>query len=379
MTSYVDFYKKHNICPVFNNIDSKYLHQRQALYYQLGIVPAFLKDKTILEFGPGNGINSIYTQSLEPKEYILVDANPTSLENCKKNFTEAFPNHTNYHFIESLIDTFQSDQKFDLVICEGLIPHQHDPLSCAKKAASFTKTGGLFIHTCHDFISFLSEHLRSFIAFIQSDPSQEFDQRVSSIAEFLKSHFTTLKSMSRSHKDWVIDNTMQTEHWQTTPLFSINDSIEAFKEDYIIFSSSPHFIADWRWYKNLTDSNNEFLFNEFAQEQFWGNIHNFIDTRFTFPKRGVLENQKLYQVAVAIKSEIADYMTDPNDKRKNTLLVTLKNMQALVNEFSKETALALECYIENLQRVFDNQPTQFKHFHQWWGRGMQFISLLKVK
>lgn len=379
MTSYIDFYKKHNICPVFNKIDSKYLQQRAALYQQLGIVPAFLKGKTILEFGPGNGINSIYTLSLGPKEYLLVDANPKSLENCQKNFSQAFPNQTNYQFIESLIDDFQSDQKFDLVICEGVIPHQQDPASCARKAASFTKEGGLFIHTCHDFISFLSEHLRSFIAFIQSDPTQEFDQKVDSIAEFLKNHFTILKSMSRSHRDWVIDNTMQIEHWQTTPLFSIFDSIETFKSSYSILNSSPQFTADWRWYKNLTDSNNDFLFNEHAQSQFWKNVHNFIDARFVFPERDILENQELYQTAAEVKSYIANYMKDPSDKKKQLLITILKKLKNLVHKFSIETALAIECYLENLERVFEKKPTHFKHFHQWWGRGMQFISLLKVK
>lgn len=378
MTSYVDYYKKHNVCPVFNIIDPSYLKKRAALYYQMGIVPALLKDKTVLEFGPGNGINSIYTQSLEPKEYVLVDANPKSLENCEKNFKEAFPESTNYRFVESLIDDFQSDQKFDVVICEGLIPHQHNPSACARKAASFTRDGGLFIHTCHDFISFLSERLRSFIAYIQSDSTLPFNERVSDIALFLKDHFTVLKAMSRTHEDWVIDSTMQTEHWHKTPLFSIRDSIDTFKDEFVVFGTSPSFISDLRWYKNLTDDHDHFLINDYAQTYFWEHVHNFIDTRYSFPKRKASENQALYQLAIDIQHAIDRFMTTPSNEHQTQILSLLDILFENVNTFSKETALAILCFKENLHRVFNKEPTQFKHFHTWWGRGMQFISLLKV-
>ena len=352
--------------------------KRAALYFQLGLAPALVQDKTILEFGPGNGINSLYTQSLKPKEYVLVDGNPTSLENCVKNFSEAFPDSTNYKVVESLIDNFESDQKFDIVICEGLIPHQHDPVSCAKKAASFTKEGGLFIHTCHDFISFLAERLRSFIAYIQSDSSLAFDQRVDDIALFLKDHFTVLKAMSRTHRDWVIDSTMQTEHWHKTPLFSIRDSIKAFEDEFVVFGTSPSFTADLRWYKNLTDSSDEFLINEHAELYFWEHVHNFIDTRFTFSKREASENKALYQVAVNIQYAIDRYMEDSSSLHQSQLLELLNQLGQNVAAFSKETTRAIDCFTLNLQRVFNKEPAQFTHFHQWWGRGMQFISLLKV-
>ncbi|MCH9632031.1 MAG: hypothetical protein S4CHLAM6_03540 [Chlamydiae bacterium] len=376
-TSYVDFYKKHNICPVLNNIDPLFLKKRAALYFQLGIFPSFLKDKTVLEFGPGNGINSLYTNSLGPKEYVLVDANPTSLENCKKNFQDSFDEHDNYSFVNSLVDDFQTNKKFDLVICEGLIPHQHDPKSCAKHAASFTKTGGLFVLTCHDFLSFLSEKLRCFISYISVDKDWNFDQKVDQITAQLSSHFKILKSMNRKQRDWVIDNTMQVEHWTETPLFSVHDAIEALDESFIPVGSSPKFINDLRWYKDLTDDN-DFLFNKHALEKYWKNVHNLIDFRFEFPERSARANKELYQMSINIKKLISNYLAEPSNSNGEAIIALLYEIKRSVEEFSEETARAIQCYIDNLSRVFNQQPTNFTHFQNWWGRGMQFLSLLKV-
>lgn len=376
-TSYIDFYKKHNICPVLNNIDPLFLKKRAALYFQLGICPSFLKDRTILEFGPGNGINSLYTNSLGPKEYVLVDANPTSLENCKKHFNDSFENHDNYSLVNSLVDEFQTEQKFDLVLCEGLIPHQHNPTSCAKHAASFTKTGGLFVLTCHDFLSFLSEQLRCFISYISVNKEWGFDQKVDQITKQLSPHFTTLKSMNRKHRDWVIDNVMQLEHWTETPLFSVHDAIETFKEDFIPFGSSPRFINDLRWYKDLT-SENEFLLNEHALEKYWKNVHNLIDYRFEFPERDASANKELYQMSINVKKLTSNYLNEPSNSNGEAIIALLQEIRGSVEEFSKETAKSIECYIENLNRVFNNEPAQFTHFQNWWGRGMQYLSLLKV-
>ncbi len=376
-TSYVDFYKEHNICPVLNNVDPKFQKKRAALYFQLGIFPSFLKDKSVLEFGPGNGINSLYTNSLGPKNFVLVDANPTSLENCKKHFEEAFPNQKNYHFVESLVAEYKTNERFDLVICEGLIPHQYDPQVCAKQVATFTQVGGLFVLTCHDFLSFLSETLRSFISFIGVDKSLNFDQKVDQIADQLKDHFNILKSMNRNQRDWVIDNTMQVEHWTTTPLFSVHDAIETFKDEFIPFGCSPNFINDWRWYKDIT-VDGELTFNEHAQEKYWKNAHNFIDFRFEFPERDANSNKELYQMSVKLKALISNYIDDSSENNGQAIIEILKKIHSSVDEFSKETAQCIACYIENLDRVFNNQSTHFTHFQNWWGRGMQFLSLLRV-
>jgi len=79
---FIDFYRRHGISPVSQNISNlkKHLERRKALYRHLGIPPTLVKDRTVIEFGPGNGHNAIYTTSLNPSRYVLVDGNPTGLK-----------------------------------------------------------------------------------------------------------------------------------------------------------------------------------------------------------------------------------------------------------------------------------------------------------
>ena len=47
-TPYLDFYNKHGVSPVANNVNwDLHFIQRRALYYQLGITPGIVKDRKI--------------------------------------------------------------------------------------------------------------------------------------------------------------------------------------------------------------------------------------------------------------------------------------------------------------------------------------------
>ena len=80
--SFVDFYTKHDISPVQQDISSleKHFQRRESLYKILGIIPVFLKGKKIIEFGPGSGHNAIYTATLNPGQYVLVDGNKRGIQ-----------------------------------------------------------------------------------------------------------------------------------------------------------------------------------------------------------------------------------------------------------------------------------------------------------
>src|SRR3989338_3644467 len=162
---YLDFYKKHAISPVANSVDiKKHFQQREALYRRLCIIPSFLKNKKVIEFGPGNGVNALYTMSLQPQEYILVDGNEIGIDNCKNNFLRYYPNNSNYSIKKELIENYESDTDFDLVICEGLLPNQMNPSKFSQHVGRCVKRGGIYIITCHDAVSNISEILRGLIS-----------------------------------------------------------------------------------------------------------------------------------------------------------------------------------------------------------------------
>ena len=131
-TAFVDFYSKNKISPVSQNIDDLDLHfqRRNSLFSNLGLPVSLLKDCDILEFGPGTGHNALYTISLMPKRYYLVDGNPKGLEDTKKLLSRySIPD---LKLFSTLFLDFQVKDSFDIVWAEGCIPRQTDPISILK-------------------------------------------------------------------------------------------------------------------------------------------------------------------------------------------------------------------------------------------------------
>ena len=84
--AFLDFYAQHNVVPVHYERDDAFVARRTWLSATLGIPPALLRDAHVLEFGPGTGDNAMVTASHGPRRYVLVDANPASLEALHERF-----------------------------------------------------------------------------------------------------------------------------------------------------------------------------------------------------------------------------------------------------------------------------------------------------
>lgn len=374
---YLDFYAEHNISPVANNVNLD-LHfiQRKALYHHLGITPKCIEERNILEFGPGNGINALFTISMNPDQYILVDANPTGIKNCQKNLEHFFANK-NWKVVDSLIDKFEINEKFDLVICEGLLPNQINPEQMAQYCGKFVKKGGLFTLTCHDMVSTLSETLRCLPGMLLIKNIDDFDEKVSILSDFYKPHLSHLKGMTRTNEEWVIDNILNAEFWQDAPLFSIEEAIDALYDDFEVHLTSPSFHSDWTWYKSIEDV--KVHFNSLMIENYWRYMHSFIDWRVTSPPRQEIENKELSQLCRDIRTQVKNSLNDNSEI--NFLLENCQKLSDYLPDENLVTRHSLKSYIDGLNEYLVKgriNPEKFSSFGAWWGRGMQYISFIKT-
>jgi SAM-dependent methyltransferase len=373
---YLDFYGKHGISPVANEVNlSTHFVQRKALYYQLGILNGSIRDRHVLEFGPGNGVNALYTISQEPKQYVLVDANPTGIENCKNNLNRFYPER-NWQIIDSMIEKYNSDEKVDLVICEGLLPNQVNPEKMAKHCASFVKDGGLFVFTCHDMISTVSETLRCLPGVLLIRNVNSFDEKVTKLANFYAPHLAYLDGMTRTKEEWVVDNILNAEFWQDAPLFSIYEAIESLKENFTVHATSPTFLQDWTWYKSVKNVKNHF--NESMKESYWANVHNFIDWRIVSPPRYESDNRDLYELCRDIRTRVREAAEDKS--RISALIESCQKLSVCLPEEYFSTKTAIESYIGGIKFYKENGEINFKLFEKfgaWWGRGLQYVSFIK--
>jgi hypothetical protein len=371
---FLGFYGRLGISPVRQDIRNlpKHFSRRSALYRQLGLAPALLKGKSLLEFGPGSGHNAVFTTSLNPKQYVLVDGNPSAVEQTKNLLRDYYPDRK--HDVQScLMEDFSWDDKFDVVFCEGLIPTQRDPALFSRQVASFVDSQGLLVITCMDAVSLLSESIRQIVTRLIVSPGAPLDDQVRLLLDVFSSHLDTLRGMSRKTSDWVLDVLI---HPWVGPLFSIQEAIDALDDEFDFYGSSPDFVSDWRWYKDIWLEQAEY--NRLARDSYKANLHSFLDYRYLHEPREAGENDKLQECCERFRVLAGSH--PPVDKQL-LLRKSMENLDALIQETSRFSPQTAAC-LEDAHRCLDafaktGELGDFGSFTSFWGRGQQYLSFIR--
>jgi SAM-dependent methyltransferase len=367
MRPFVDYYKSQGISPVAQDISDleRHFQRRESLFRLLGIPPGLVRGASVIEFGPGSGHNALYTNSLEPGRLVLVDANPVGVAEARRLFAEHFPPSRQPEIVECLWEEFDLDQRFDIVICEGALPGQLDPPALTRRLARFVRPGGLFFLTCVDHASVLPEVCRRLIG-DQISLGGSPVERLEVLRPIFTEHFASLRGTSRSIDDWLLD--MFTHPW-IGRLFTIPDAIECLADDFDIYSGSPHFFADWRWYKQIVGD--ERAFNRRAVEAYFGNVINVLDYRVLVephsPQLGeaILDRSKtVYEGMQSAEAGMAPF---------EPLYAVIENLADLVGECSPRTARSLREFAEYL----GGQRSALGDAVSFFGRGQQNLSFIR--
>ena len=375
---FLDYYEKHNISPVSQDISNleKHFERRNALYRQCGIPSLLIKGNSVLEIGPGTGHNALFTNSMKPAKYVLIDGNQKSIDETNNLLSTYFEDTNNCEIIKCNFDDFKSDILFDIVICQGTIPGQNNPHEFLKKLSKFVKPSGILLITCVDHVSVLSETLRKIAAkLILGEQNLAESEKLDILRPFFSNSLKSLKGMSRPIDDWLYDNILQPI---VGKLFSIEDAINSLENDFEAYSTSPSFHIDWRWYKDihgLEKNHNQLMIKDYQK-----NLHNFLDYRYTFDPLSSKDAIELERICKAI-FDIS--ITMQNGKIQKELTLELKNLledlSTLTSVFSKETT---ESVLQFTQAVNDYSkgkpfPLELPLFDPWFGRGQQYISFIK--
>ena len=334
----------------------------------MGIPPLLVKNKSVLEFGPGSGHNSIYTAQLTPKRYHLVDANPKGLNDTRELLSSY--NVYDLEVIDSLFLDYQSNSRYDLVWAEGCIPLQAQPIPILNHLSSFTKKEGIFVTSTSNGISFLSETIRRLASSICMNASQSINEQLDTVRPLLDGHLAHLKYMSRPVDDWLVDSILQP--LQDRKHLSIPCALETLK-DYDLYGSSPKFITDWRWYKEFVGEGYDF--NEVALDCYYKNNINLIDCRFVFESHSIEFGQNLEATCNSTWDVMCQIQGGDLSKWQE-FFILLDNISNLIKKLAPETAVAIE---EANQWLQDGAPVKKKlsYFPQWWGRGQQYLSFIR--
>ena len=369
-TSFVDYYSKNNISPVSQDISDieKHYQRRESLFLSIGIMPNLVKGKSVIEFGPGSGHNALYTASLSPSIYHLVDGNPKGVSETQ-NLLKGAPVE-DLKVDLCLFDEFQSSNQYDIVWAEGCLPHQKDPFPLMKHISTFTAENGCMVVTTVDSISYLSETLRRLVKEFYVVENSLLEEQLQNLTPIFEPHLKKLKGMSRPVEDWILDSIIQP--LEEVELLSIPEVIQCLSSDFDVLGSSPKFITDWRWYKDVVGEDREF--NQIATDSYYKNNLNLLDYRFEFPPHSVEFGKRLEKECVKTWSLMKKIQK--TEEGWNELWVVLENISVLIDEFAPQSAAAIR---EASLWLQNEAPAHqiLQHFPSWWGRGQQYVSLIK--
>jgi SAM-dependent methyltransferase len=124
--SLLEYYQNNEINPVPIEISdreswSRHCQKRRNLYEKHLMIPAsYFKGKSILEFGCNSGENPLYLASLGAG-LTLVEPNDQVLPRLKKIFSDAGYEKSIVQLVNTDIEGFQSQSKYDVVLAEGFI------------------------------------------------------------------------------------------------------------------------------------------------------------------------------------------------------------------------------------------------------------------
>jgi len=372
--AFIGYYGDNHVSPVRQDISTIQNHfsRRDYLYRSLGLAPNAFTEKDIIEFGFGSGHNALYITKLNPKSYTLVDYNLRGIEDAKALLSERFP-YYQHEFARSKIQEFETDKLFDIALCEGVIPHQDNPVEFTKHIGKFLKPGGTLVITTADYVGFVAEVLRRVIRDTLIDSDAPLTEQLKVLCPIFESHYKTLKGASRPLEDWITDNLL---HPWVNPLFPIDSAVSGLAPEYEVYGSSPQFFSDWRFYKDLVNSEIANLNTNFIL-QYYENGISLLDWRSNPIKVTSDVYEKVQKLSEQLYWDMVKIETEKTKDFKNAS-ITCSGIAEIMKHIDPRTADSLSevsTYLDNYSSM--DVSTAFNNFKSFYGRAQQYVSFVK--
>jgi SAM-dependent methyltransferase len=374
---FVDFYRKYDISPVSQDISDLALHfgRRRGLYRQIGLPPGLLKGRSILEFGPGSGHNSLFTAHCQPSRYVLVDANDRALADLRENLTEHLEGRSgvSLEIVAAMFEDYRSDELFDVVLAEGCLPFQHAPAEMLSQLAQWVAPGGILVTTTVSATSYFPEVIRRLFRCRLIAPDAPPAEQLDVMRPLIGPHYAQLPSSTRPLDEYMLDNIV---HPLTGNFLPTDEAIEELAGEFDLYGASPLFFTDLRWYKDIREP--DLARGHQAIEQYHGNAVNFLDHRRSSPHDPGVGREiearcrRLWDEMRALEAS-GDC---PNADFEDALSI-IDEVGTLVAPLSSETAAAIHEAHSALRHGGIDALGATPRFAALWGRGQSYLSFIR--
>jgi hypothetical protein len=367
---FIDFYENIGFAPTGTIDVQKKLNLqilKDLLYIKLGVSNFQIMNMQILEIGPGSGENLVRLIEKGPKKLDILDGSKKVINNLKSVIDFKTVEH---EFILADAENYKSNTKYNLVIAEGMICFQINPVEMYRNISNLVSKDGILIITTSDEFSIFSEIVRRFLAKTIFLNLTLTDQMLNKVNEFFSQDFKHLPGMTRDQKHWILDSIFSP--WGGE-LFTVRDALEAIEKDFKFLSSSPYFIEDWRWYKDPTYLL-EIENHNFEIDFYMKNCINFLDHRFTVKPIEIETYKVLSALLKKFYYDVREFVVNDVDYSILDFNLFIKELLSHSKYFHDETNLSIKSLLDWSE---SKKIEDLEHFRELWGRGQQFMSLLR--
>ena len=382
--AFLDFYSANNIIPVHQDLSDleNHLIRRNYLYQTLGLPPALFRGADVIEFGPGTGDNAVATSFYGLNKYILVDGNPPSVGELNKRREKGSIHAATCTVIESDINNYRDDARYDVVLCEGLIPGQPEPKKFLDHISSFAAPGGVVVFTTISYVSQLAEFCRRVFRPVIVMDEKPFDLQVKIASDIFRDHLATFGTSTRPIEDWVSDNILHDWLVSDSQVFSLLDAIDIYGDRFQFHSSSPRFLVDDRWYKAVNRQSHGT--NALVQQQSHLLSALLLDYRVkmtTINSAGFDEKwvTRLEDFSAQAYHAHLKICRERSYKSLDEFTGPLELIASILPPAMAETRAGILDFVTGIRTVADGDIYhQFSAFKSWWGRGQQYASFIRA-
>lgn len=374
----LDFYIENSVSPVRQDLDDYKRHQmrREKLYQKLGLPPMCFRSKNVCEVGPGGGFNSLVFMDWG-SQLTLIEPNPTGVNDIRSNFNDFNIQEGSYQLYNCKLEEFTGSDQYDIIIAEGFLPGMDKELRTRiiKDIDSHLKDDGVVTVTCIDSVSIFFELIRRLIGkrlvFMYGDMG--LNKTINLLTRAFDSHFKELNYSTRPCPDWITDNLINPA--LVNELFSIEDALLEFPQNYELLGSSPQIFIDISWYKDLSES-----YKEMALEQFGLKRHILLDMTLNESMREKEQNAELLKLTETFKNLLAEQEVK-SQFEVSDLKVFIELLEKVTYNLKgfDEIIESINEAIEILknERLDAELIRNAKLFRKSFGRGMQYVSFIK--
>lgn len=371
----LNFYVDNKVTTEHIDIDGygEYIQKRKNLYRQLGIPILAIKDADILEVGPGVGHNTIPLITKWGAKHIdMLEPNPVAAKELKSNFESRGICEETYEIYPLILEEFNVEKKYDLVIAEGYVQFAHNWKDFLDAVKKYTHESSIVVVTCADEIGLYVERMkRAAGQYAVRDIGGSVEDKVEYLDKLwdVQSYSERLRGMTRSSKEWILDMIFSDANIFEYAM-TMKDAIDVMGDEFDVLGASQNIFTDYSWYKDLS-----FDYKNVYKRQYDIKKHMLlIAGEYDETIRTAAQNQKLENSIKDVMEYVKTIEKGEKISIEDFLMEIDKVSEAADNERIRNYNAELK---EILQLCADRKEVKWEKYKVWnctFGKSMQYIS-----